>query len=171
MGLFSRDDLQKELDKQKKENVNLLSNIQFLINLILEQELNNEIIHCPLCKTIDNAKIDIQISTKGFLQEKVLNGKIECLCCNTSTLIKDKRTIQDVKDIIKKWTMSESEIAEAYHIKINEFVKYLDTTNRFSDFILCSEWQLLTKLYKRLDKKIEDVIRDIKEKQKQTDRR
>ena len=67
--------------------------------------------------------------------------------------------------------MSESEIAEAYHIKINEFVKYLDTTNRFSDFILCSEWQPLTKLYKRLDKKIEDVIKDIKEKQKQIDRR
>jgi phage FluMu protein Com len=170
MGLFSRNNFKEELDKQKKENMNLLSNINFLINLILEQELKNEVVKCPVCKNIDNIKIDIQITNTGVLQEKVFNGKIECLRCDTSTLIKNKKTIQDVKYAIEKWIMSESEIIKAYHIAINELVKSINTQG-VSGLNLRPEYKNSIKLSKGLGKNIEDVIRDIKEKQKQTDRR
>lgn len=56
-------------------------------------------------------------------------------------------------------------------IDINEFAKDLNTTTIFSDLILyalqCND---LFKSSKILDKNIKDVIRNIKAKQKQTDR-
>lgn len=56
-------------------------------------------------------------------------------------------------------------------IDINEFAKDLNTTSIFSDLILyalqCND---LFKSSKILDKNIKDVIRNIKAKQKQTDR-